>query len=218
MCAQSSEIRRQPGPLTKSAMDSRACHDTHRAAGLEDMAAPPALHVAETGPAALKATVRGTTAKVPRGAGAVVRAGSVVAPALLAVGPGITCRRNIVSKNIRRSDYLWIQSPQIDIRAHYRAHHRPAATHGAGRDTGNSARVLPFVQRITGPVRGDCSRQLPFGPKAGTWSGDRREVSLSPVPAPHPKPGLRFPGPIDNHIPGNRASRNCARRMAQNAP
>lgn len=200
MSRQSGEIRAQPGPPRSVAMDSRASHDTYRAAGFASLPAPPAPILARSVPWVSAVTVQGTAAMVPDGAGAVVRAGSVVAPVLLDDGPGTspvtmpvfaTVNGGTIKGHLSiRSSATRVQaSLQTDITVRYlqpsrTAHRRP--THG----TRVSPRMPPPAR--PGMVRGDCSLHLPFGATEGTRSGDRRAVSLSPVPAPQFPAALRI--------------------------
>ncbi|MGF7153804.1 hypothetical protein GGR40_001574 [Novosphingobium gossypii] len=179
MSLQSGEIRKQSAPATNRSMDDPACRDTHRPAMIADRPAPPALVAAPHGSPAFKATVRGSTAKAPRGVGAVDRVGPVVAPVPLADGsetfryihPGA-----IFARYFRTAHEVPADSPETDMSGCYsppRAVEQSAA--------GDSLWTRPESGRRSGSARGDRSRS-PFR-IAGTRSGDRRDVSLSPVPA-----------------------------------
>lgn len=187
MSMQNGEIPQQPRLPRSWAMDSRASHETLRAADFASLPAPPAPILAKYGPAASRVTVTGAAAKAPDGAGAVDRAGIVVAPVPLADGPGIAGPsppalppRGVSSD--RGSIRLSTSSPQSDTGALY----------SRNRDSGcppialTSARVSdpvgPPSRRLPVSVRGDRSRLQPFVAGAGTRSGDRRDVSLSPAP------------------------------------
>lgn len=178
MSLQRGEIPRQTPPSRRLAMDSQASRDTHPVAVPATLTAPPASSVVEHGPDAFKATVRVFSAKNPYGAGTVVRAGSVVAPALLGDGPGTSS----AGRSGRIAD-----GPGIDTSACYPARViflaiRPATADA--RVSSRTAALRTLRRRGSGTVRGDRSRHRPQG-QAGTRSGDRRDVSLSPVPASH---------------------------------
>ena len=177
MSVQNGEIRRQPGPPRKLVMDSRASHDTYRAAGFTSLPAPPAPILVKADPVVSMAAVPGTPARMPGGAGIVVRAGSVVAPALLGDGPGIPAPAR--QDFIRCSVTDVTRSPQTDTAVSYLPPSRGE----------NGARVsirMPGPSgTASGSFRGDCSLHRPFRPTEGARSRDRRDVSLSPVPAPH---------------------------------
>lgn len=180
MSLQSGEIPRQPVPPRQWAMDSRASHDTHRAARFTNHQAPPAPGLPKHGPVVSPATVKGAAAMASDGAGAVVRAGSVVAPDLLGDGPG----------TVHDPDRIQIRSPQTDTGVRYLPLSHTAAPAwgelGARVSTRTRSRAM---RRASGPVRGDRSFQRPSRPEEGTRSGDRRDLSLSPVPASHiPRP------------------------------
>jgi hypothetical protein len=211
MSLQSGEIRRQPAPPRTMAMDSRASHDTYRAAGIASLTAPPAPILATPVPCASRATVPGIPARMPDGVGAVVRAGSVVAPVLLDDGPGSvpimgTATRRIIAWPIEYRPFIRPSTTQVkpslqtDITVRYLA--RSRSTHGER----VSPRTVPLARRRSGMVRGDRSLHLPLGAPEGTRSGDRRDVSLSPVPAPQSAPPApRFTQP----------SRICRRCVAK---
>jgi hypothetical protein len=168
MSLQSGEIPPQLARPRQWAMDSRASHDTHRAARSTRLTAPPAPILTEHGPVVPKATVQGVAAMASDGAGAVVRAGSVVAPVLLGDGPG----------TVHYPDSGGIESPQTDTGVRYLPRRQTLAARV-------SIRTRTLVGCASGPVRGDRSFHRPSRPEDGTRSGDRRDVSLSPVPASH---------------------------------
>lgn len=173
MSLQSGEIRPQPRRPRQWAMDSRASHDTHRAARFTSLPAPPAPILVMPGPVVSPAAVEDAAAMVSEnGAGAVVRAGFVVAPVLLGDGPG----------TVRRPDDYGIGSPQTDTAVRYLPRCRAIAERV-------SIRTRAPRGSASGPVRCDRSFHRPSRPAEGTRSGDRRDVSLSPVPASHnPRP------------------------------
>lgn len=183
MSLQSSEIQRQPRPPKSWVMDSRACRDTYRPAVFADLSAPPAPFPATCGSAAFKATVRDPSAKGSRGAGAIDRAGSVVAPVPFAGGPG-TNRKEITQKALHASDNFLIDSLQNDTSAWYLPRQQLIGRLKRAYSQKVSSRTRLFWRLMSGPVRGDRSRH-PLQWAAGTRSGDRRDVSLSPVPASH---------------------------------
>ncbi len=177
MSLQSGEIRRQPEPPRKPVMDSRASHDTFRAAGFTSLTAPPAPILVKPAPAVSMATVPGHPARMPGGAGIVVRAGSVVAPVLLGDGPGTPFAMGRDCSVTGKT-----QSPQTDTGVGYLP---PSRSH-RGNDGARVFTRMPVASgAASGSVRGDCSLHRPFRPPEGTRSGDRRDVSLSPVPASH---------------------------------
>lgn len=177
MSLQNGEIRRQPGPFRKLVMDSRASHDTYRAAGFMSLKAPPAPILVKADPVVPTATAPGNPARMPGGAGIVVRAGFVVAPVLLGDGPGIPFASE--RDSIRCSVTDEAQSPQTETGMSYLAPGR--GNHGAR----VSIRMPGPGGPASGSVRGDRSFHRPFRSPEGTRSRDRRDVSLSPVPAPH---------------------------------
>lgn len=187
MSVQSGEIPAQPASPRKTAMDSRASHDTYRAACSASLQAPPAPILVDREPIVSTATVQGLPARRPDGAGIVVRAGSVVAPALLGDGPG-TASGNAGRAISVKPQVFDGQSPRIETIARYLPHRRRTAVQwnalAGSPGERNSTPVLAFFRHGRGMVRGDRSSRRPSRPKGGTRSGDRREVSLSPVPAP----------------------------------
>lgn len=183
MCMQNGEIPQQP-PLPRTrAMDSRASHETHRAAGFASLPAPPAPILAKCGPAASRVTVTGAAAKAPDGAGAVDRAGIVVAPVPLADGPGIAGLEINVSKTVRRRNTLSTYGLQSDTGRCYSRSRQSGSPPYAQTAVRVSEPVRASSRRHPVSARGDRSRHQPFPAGAGTRSGDRRDVSLSPVPA-----------------------------------
>lgn len=207
MSLQSGEIHRQPAPPTSWFMDSRACRDTYRPAVFADLSAPLAPFTATHGPDAFKATVRDPAAKGSCGAGAVDRAGSVVAPVPFADGPGIG--KEIARNALHTSDNFLIWSPQNDTSAWYFAHRQLMRRLKRAFGQKVSFRTCRFSRGASGPVRGDRSRK-PLRWAAGTRSGDRRDVSLSPVPASHIARRL-----LSRDNPPSRIRRD---RMAKHAP
>lgn len=179
MSLQSGEIRKQPAPATNRSMDSRACRDTHRPAGFADRPAPPALVAALHGSRAFKATVRGSTAKAPHGVGAVDRVGSVVAPVPLADGSE-TFRYGAAREAFARcppsAHDMLRNTPEI-LNSRGFSLHRAVQACADGRQPPDE----PAGGRRFRPRRGD--RSCDSSGNAGTWSGDSRGVSLSPVPA-----------------------------------
>lgn len=208
MWLQSDEIHPQLPPPTSCGMDSQACRDTYRPAVFADLSAPPAPFPATCGSAAFEATVRDPTAKGSRGAGAVDRAGSVVAPVPFAGGPG-TIRNEITQNALHASDNFLIRSPQNDTSAWYLPHRQVAERPKRASGRKVSSRILRFSRSTSGPIRGDRSRR-PLWWAAGTRSGDRRDVSLSPVPASHIVSRL--------YCCDNPSSRIRAPRMAKQKP
>jgi hypothetical protein len=184
MCLQTGEIHPQPGAPRPVAMDSRASHDTHRAARFTSLTAPPAPILVTHGPVVSMATVQGAAAMASDGAGAVVRAGSVVAPVLLGDGPGTS--HHGPNPKIGHSSVIGeIISLKIVTGMLYWP--RCQAT-GAGVSQNGTRISVPsgvLLQRLFGTVRGDRSLHRPPWSAKGARSGDRRAVSLSPVPASH---------------------------------
>jgi hypothetical protein len=184
MSLQNGEIPPQPEPPRPMAMDS---HDAHRAAGPHNANAPPAPRVATSGSDVSKATDQDAAAMASCGAGAVERTGSVVAPALFADGPGLPFRL-LLSARVRRP----ICRPQTVMTACYPPRGRavqwltpePFGAIPLGALGLCTMRVSPWTRLRLQDVRGDRSCHQPLWP-AGTRSGDKREVSLSPVPASH---------------------------------
>jgi len=179
MSLQNGEIPPQPAAPRPMAMDS---HDAHRAAGPHNSNAPPAPRVSTSGSDVPKATDQDAAAMASCGAGAVERTGSVVAPALFADGPGLPCLLLLFARALRP-----ICRPQTVMTACYPPRGRMMRwltpdPLGAVRPRATS--VSPCKGLRPQDVRGDRSRHLPLWP-AGTRSGDKREVSLSPVPASH---------------------------------
>lgn len=168
MSLQSGEIPRQPAPPRPWPMDSRASHDTHRAARFTRYTAPPAPRLVVIGPLVSKATAQDAAAMASGGDGAVVRAGSVVAPVLPGGGPGTVHPRDDTDNG----------SPQTDTGVRYLPRCRALAERVSRRN-----RMPPGC--AAGQVRRDRSLPSPSWPGEGTRSRDRRDVSLSPVPAPH---------------------------------
>lgn len=168
----------QPSPW---GMNSRVRFESFRDAGFANFTAPPALSLAQlVKPGTFKATVRYAAAMASGGAGAVRRAGTEVAPALPGGGPGIVL---VMSPQTAR---VPVGRQKSDTAPCYPAHRRltDAIAHGKGQRY--FVRMRCAVMRASRIVRGDRSRFPTFGPAAGTRSGYRRDVSLSPVPAPQP--------------------------------
>jgi hypothetical protein len=188
MSLQNGEIPSQPATPRPMAMDS---HDAHRAAGPQNANAPPAPRVATSGSDVPKAADQDAAAMASCGAGAVERTGSVVAPALFADGPGLPCSLLLFARALRP-----ICRPQTVMTACYlprgrAVHHavqgltpEPFGAIPLGALGRRAVRVSPWTRFRLQDVRGDRSRHQPSWP-AGTRSGDKREVSLSPVPASH---------------------------------
>ncbi len=206
ICLQSGEIHPQPARHRNPAMDSRACRDTHRPTVFAKHPAPPASLPAPHGFAAFKATVRGSAAMEPLGAGAVGRAGSVVAPAPLVDGSGIVLSN---APNIQWLDISGILSLQTDTSACYSRRNRPEKPDDEAFGPRDSRWTRRINARASASVRGDRSRHL-LRQATGTRSGDRRDVSLSPVPASH-QPAIGRPC-------DNRPSRIRRDRVAKLAP
>jgi hypothetical protein len=219
MSLQNGEIPSQPATPRPMAMDS---HDAHRAAGPHNSNAPPAPRVSTSGSDVPKATDQDAAAMASCGAGAVERTGSVVAPALFADGPGLSCSLRLSVQGGRPICRL-----QTVMTACYPPRGqtvewltaRPFDQNPFGAAARRAIRVSPCRHLRPQDVRGDRSRHQPSWP-AGTRSGDKREVSLSPVPASHTpvRPPVRHhrlsaPYPLD-HRHDNRP-RICRARVAE---
>jgi hypothetical protein len=179
MSLQNGEIPPQPASPRSMAMDS---HDAHRAAGPNDAKAPPAPRVATSGSGMPKATDQDAAAMASCGAGAIERTGSVVAPALFADGPGLPCRLPLSARAPAP-----ICRPQTVMAACYSPRCRAVrwlTPEPFGALGFRKTPVSPCRRVRPQDVRGDRSCHQPSWP-AGTRSGDKREVSLSPVPASH---------------------------------
>lgn len=203
MRLQSGEIHRQPPSPRPLAMDS---HDAHRAAGPSSSIAPPAPRAVMSGSDAPKATDQDAAAMASCGAGAVERTGSVVAPALFADGPGLSCALPLSTLQrlpiSRPPACTPPRRPQSVMAPCYppRGSKARSLLQG-GRDRAIS--VSPGRPPRLPDARGDRSRHQPSWP-AGTRSGDKREVSLSPVPASH-LPGDNGPRIFRLRVAGWRA-------------
>lgn len=207
------EIWPQPARSRQSAMNNRECHDMRRAAGFADLMAPPASPSAMSGrPGAWRAAVRRTAAMVWAGTGAVDRAGNEVAPALLGDGPGFA------SRPVASIDPSTYWRPGTDTNACYPAGLRPRSTMTFGVAQSSLLRSARQPAQASRSHRGDCSRHRPMRPEAGTRSGYRRDVSLSPVPASQPsaprRPCRRDNAPL---ACDNSPARICGPRVAWQA-
>jgi hypothetical protein len=180
---QNGEIRRQPRPRRTGGMDSRASHDTYRAARFPSPYAPPAPGLATQAPVVAPTTAPGA-ALAPSGAGAVVRAGTVVAP----VPPGDG------SGTVHHPRDTTAASPQTDTGLRYLPRNRSAMPCIVAGGLKVSIRAVAPMRCVPRPVRCDRSLHGPPRPGAGTRSGDRRDVSLSPVPASHSSPATNDKG------------------------
>lgn len=148
------------------------------------MAPSPPPFAKPVDPETFRATARRTAAKVSGGAGAVRQAGHEVAPALPDDGPGSLFETpiQVIGPAIGQS---LARRPKSDTGPWYPPRRRLLPATRYGRAQRYSGRTQCPNPHASGPARGDRSRFSTSKSGAGTRSGYRRGVSLSPVPAPH---------------------------------
>ncbi len=182
-------MQQQTARSRSLAMESRTRLESFRASGFAKHLAlglPPAF-AKSVMPEAFQATIRDAAAMAPGGAGAVRRAGIEVAPALPGDGPGSHSGSGITvpfSPETARPDRGPVHRPESDTGACYPPRRTSARATPPGPDQRYSAPMPCETPHAPEAARGDRSRIPALLPEAGTRSGNRRDVSLSPVPAP----------------------------------
>ena len=188
------EMRWQNASPKPLAMESRTRFESFCAPGFAKHLAP-CLTPVSAKPVlfrTFKATARCAAAMVTGGAGVVRQAGTEVAPALPGGDPGSSFFA-ASSHAAKKLDIRRVKRRESDAGLCCRLRRQTLRAAFPGSGPRYSAPAQCVVPHASWEARGDRSRFLAFGPETGTRSGNRRDVSLSPVPAPQPRPAIAGP-------------------------